>query len=145
MDFDRLAFDDDTFYVTLDKIAVIRWHRILTIGLGSKTLAQHPDTSPSEAEALLREAVDAAVACGAHGVAEQACAGLRGLGVTTPEVPGRSSGPSATTQRVAALAARGMDVPEIAQGRRSVTFLHTVRRVVARRVRRARRRSYPSP
>jgi DNA-binding NarL/FixJ family response regulator len=78
-------------------------------------LALHPDTPPAEAEALLRDTVDGAVACGAQAVAEQACAALRRLGVEAPDVPARSPGPSATQQRVAALAARGMDVAEIAQ------------------------------
>src|SRR5258708_1494779 len=39
--FDRLTFDDDTSNVALDKIAIIRRYRTVTIGVGSKTLAQH--------------------------------------------------------------------------------------------------------
>jgi DNA-binding NarL/FixJ family response regulator len=91
-------------------------------------LASHPDTSPPEAEALLRDAVDGAMACGAHAVAEQACAALRRLGVEMPDVPAPSA-PSATSQRVVALAARGMDVAEIAQA----LFLtpHTVQAALA--------------
>src|SRR6266849_289880 len=40
-DFDRLTSDDDTSNVALDKIAIIRRYRTVTIGVGSKTLAQH--------------------------------------------------------------------------------------------------------
>lgn len=78
-------------------------------------LAEHPDTPPSDAIALLREVVDAAVACDAQGLAERACAALRQHGVDAPDLPTRTSRASATEQRVAALAARGMDVAEIAQ------------------------------
>ena len=78
-------------------------------------LAEHPDTPAAEAIALLREAVDGAVACGAHGVADRACAALRRHGVEAPDLPERMPAPSATQQRVAALAARGMDVAAIAQ------------------------------
>src|SRR5258707_11687992 len=39
--FDRLTFDDDTFNVALDRIAVLRRYGALTIRVGSKTLAQH--------------------------------------------------------------------------------------------------------
>jgi hypothetical protein len=78
-------------------------------------LAEHPETSPAEAEALLREVVEVAVASDAHGVAEQACAALGRLGVDAPDVPAPAPRPSATSQRVAALAARGLDVREIAQ------------------------------
>jgi DNA-binding NarL/FixJ family response regulator len=78
-------------------------------------LAEHPNTPPAEAVALLREAVDGAVACGGRGLAERACAALGRLGVDPPDLPARTPGPSATQQRVAALADRGMDVGEIAQ------------------------------
>ncbi len=78
-------------------------------------LAEHPDTPAPEAIALLRQAVDGAVACDAHGVAERACAALRRHGVDAPDLPVRTPGPSATQQRVAALAARGLDVAAIAQ------------------------------
>jgi hypothetical protein len=78
-------------------------------------LAEHPGTPADEAIALLRGAVDGAVACGAHGVADRACAALRKHGVDAPDLPARTPGPSATQQRVAALAARGMDVTAIAQ------------------------------
>jgi DNA-binding SARP family transcriptional activator/tetratricopeptide (TPR) repeat protein len=78
-------------------------------------LAGHPETSRSDAVTLLRQTVDGAVACDAHGLAERACAALRELGVEAPDLPSRAPRPSATQQRVAALAARGMDVPQIAQ------------------------------
>jgi DNA-binding NarL/FixJ family response regulator len=78
-------------------------------------LAEHPDTPAAEAIELLRAAVDGAVACGAHGVAERACAALRRHGVDAPDLPDPKPAPSATQQRVATLAARGMDVAEIAQ------------------------------
>jgi DNA-binding NarL/FixJ family response regulator len=78
-------------------------------------LAEHPDTPPAEAIALLRDAVDGALACGARAVAERACAALRRHGVDAPDLPTGTPAPSATQQRVAALAARGMDVAAIAQ------------------------------
>jgi DNA-binding NarL/FixJ family response regulator len=78
-------------------------------------LAEHPDTPRPEAIELLRAAVDGAVACGAQGVAERACAALRRHGVEAPDLPTAKPAPSATQQRVTALAARGMDVAAIAQ------------------------------
>jgi hypothetical protein len=78
-------------------------------------LGEHPDTPIDEAVALLREALESAVACGAQGVAEQACGALRRLGQQAPDVPAREPGPTATQQRVTALAERGMGVAEIAQ------------------------------
>jgi DNA-binding NarL/FixJ family response regulator len=69
----------------------------------------------AEAIALLRQAVDGALACGAQLVAERACAALRRHGVDVPDLVAGTPGPSATQQRVAALAGRGMDVAEIAQ------------------------------
>jgi tetratricopeptide (TPR) repeat protein len=78
-------------------------------------LAEHPDTPVAEAIALLRQAVDGALACGAQLVAERACAALRRHGVDVPDLAAGTPGPSATQQRVAALAGRGMDVAEIAQ------------------------------
>jgi DNA-binding SARP family transcriptional activator/predicted negative regulator of RcsB-dependent stress response len=78
-------------------------------------LATHPDTPAPEAITLLREALDGAVSCGAHRVAGRACAALRRHGVDVPDPPAHTPGPSATQQRVAALAAQGMDVAEISQ------------------------------
>src|SRR5260221_6154772 len=48
VDFDRLTFDNDPFNATLDKVPVrkqIRSYRTLTIGVGSRTLAQQPHYS----------------------------------------------------------------------------------------------------
>ena len=78
-------------------------------------LAEHPDTPAPERIALLRNALDGALACGARGVAERVCAALQRHGVDVPQLPARTLAPSATEQRVAALAARGMDIAEIAQ------------------------------
>jgi DNA-binding NarL/FixJ family response regulator len=78
-------------------------------------LGEHPDTPSGEAVALLRDALDGAVACGAQGVAGQACGALRRLGQHATDVPAREPRPTATQQRVAALAECGMDIPEIAQ------------------------------
>jgi DNA-binding SARP family transcriptional activator/tetratricopeptide (TPR) repeat protein len=78
-------------------------------------LGEHPETSKGEAVALLRDAVDVAVACGSPGAAKQACGALRRLGQQPPAVPYHEPAPTATQQRVTALADRGMDVAEIAQ------------------------------
>src|SRR5262249_37886100 len=78
-------------------------------------LGEHPDTPSGEAVALLRDALDGAVACGAQGVAGQACGALRRLGQHATDVPAREPGPTATQQRVAALGECGMDIAEIAQ------------------------------
>ena len=78
-------------------------------------LGEHSDTPSSDAVALLRDALDGAVACGAQGVAGQACDALRRLGQHAPDVLTREPTPTATQQRVAVLAECGMDVAEIAQ------------------------------
>ena len=78
-------------------------------------LGEHPDTPHVEAVALLRDALDGAVACGAQGVAERACEALRLLGQHPADVPAWEPRPTATQQRVAALAECGMDIAQIAQ------------------------------
>ena len=78
-------------------------------------LGTHPDVSAADAVGLLTDALDGAVACCALGVAQQACAELGRRGAPEPELPQAREFPTATQQRVAALAARGLDVGEIAQ------------------------------
>jgi tetratricopeptide (TPR) repeat protein len=78
-------------------------------------LGGHPDVPDKQAVSLLRDALEAAVWCGAQGVVRQACSALRRRGEPAPDVPVRRPAATATRQRVASLAARGMDVGEIAQ------------------------------
>ena len=71
--------------------------------------------SDADAVGLLTDALDGAAACGALGVAQVACAELGRRGAPEPQLPEPRDHPTATQQRVAALAARGLDVGEIAQ------------------------------
>jgi hypothetical protein len=54
-------------------------------------LGRHPDLPPGDAATYLRAALDGAVACGADGVAGQACAALKRLGQPAQDVRTRRS------------------------------------------------------
>jgi Bacterial transcriptional activator domain/AAA ATPase domain len=87
----------------------------LSLSRARLALGEHSDTPLDEAVALLHDALEGAVACGAQGVAEQASGALHRLGQQAPDVPAGEPGPTATQQRVTALAECGMGVAEIAQ------------------------------
>jgi DNA-binding SARP family transcriptional activator len=87
----------------------------LALSRARLALGRHPDVAAKDAVGLLREAVDGAAACGAQGAVRQACAALRRLGQSPPDVAVRRAAVTATRQRAKALAARGMGVEEIAQ------------------------------
>ncbi|HET6876404.1 MAG TPA: BTAD domain-containing putative transcriptional regulator [Jatrophihabitans sp.] len=84
-------------------------------GRARLALGTHPDVPQNAAVPLLRAALEAAVDCGAQGVAQQACTALRERGEPAPDVPVPRTRSRATHQRIARLAERGMDVGEIAQ------------------------------
>jgi DNA-binding SARP family transcriptional activator len=99
-----------------EAVAVLeRSDAALLLSRARLALGAHPGTPSGEAVGLLRDTLDGALACGADGVAEQACGALRRLGQHAPDVPARAPAPTATQQRVAALAGRGMEIAEIAQ------------------------------
>lgn len=87
----------------------------LALSRARLALGEHPDMPAKDAVRLLRDAVDGAAACGAQGVIREACAALRRLGESVPDIAVRLAPRTATGQRAAALAERGMSVEEIAQ------------------------------